>query len=154
MSRHGNYKEYLEEAKAKDGNINFDEVYEQIEKDEKEKVVKRSLDLSVAGTKKFRNGMRGLSEEAKKAKEGAENLNKTISQMPKNKRRLFLTYLGATLSNLKTKKRLKEGISRTGLSEEELNKSKGLKQFSYGENSVWAINQKNADKKAKKLNYL
>ena len=29
------------------------------------------------------------------------------------------------------------------------NKSKGLKEFFYGEISVWAINQKNADKKAK-----
>lgn len=33
----------------------------------------------------------------------------------------------------------------------EQNRSKGIKQFFYGEEYVWAINQKNADKKAKKL---
>ena len=32
------------------------------------------------------------------------------------------------------------------------NLNKGMKQFYYGEEYVWAINQKNADKKAKKLN--
>ena len=36
----------------------------------------------------------------------------------------------------------------------EKNIKKGLKEFFYDENSVWAINQKNADKKAKKLGYL
>lgn len=34
------------------------------------------------------------------------------------------------------------------------NKAKGLKEFIYGENSVWAINKKNADKKAKKNNWI
>jgi hypothetical protein len=43
---------------------------------------------------------------------------------------------------------------RFAKAEIERNKSNGLKEFFYGENSVWAINQKNADKKAKKLNYL
>ena len=34
------------------------------------------------------------------------------------------------------------------------NKAKGLKEFIYGENSVWAITKKNADKKAKKNNWI
>ena len=34
------------------------------------------------------------------------------------------------------------------------NKMKGLKEFYYGENSVWAINQKNADKKAIKAGFI
>ena len=34
------------------------------------------------------------------------------------------------------------------------NKSNGLNEFFYGENSVWAINQKNADKKAKRKGYI
>ena len=33
-------------------------------------------------------------------------------------------------------------------------KSKGMNQFFYGQNSLWAINQKNADRKAKSLNWL
>lgn len=39
-------------------------------------------------------------------------------------------------------------------SEIERNKANGLKEFFYGENSVWAINQKVADKKAKKQNLI
>lgn len=31
---------------------------------------------------------------------------------------------------------------------------KGLKEFFYGENSVFALNQKNADKKARKKGYI
>lgn len=33
-------------------------------------------------------------------------------------------------------------------------KANGLKEFFYGGNSVWAINQKNADKKARNNNWL
>lgn len=36
----------------------------------------------------------------------------------------------------------------------EQNKANGLTEFLYGENSVWALNQKTADKKAKKKGYL
>ena len=36
----------------------------------------------------------------------------------------------------------------------ERNKANGLKEFFYGENSVWAINQKNADKKARSKHWL
>ena len=34
------------------------------------------------------------------------------------------------------------------------NRMKGLKEFYYGKNSVWAINQKNADKKAIKAGFI
>lgn len=33
-------------------------------------------------------------------------------------------------------------------------RGKGVKEFWYGENVIYAINQKNADRKAKKLGYL
>jgi hypothetical protein len=36
----------------------------------------------------------------------------------------------------------------------EMNKANGLKEFFYGENSVWAINQKNADRKARSKHWL
>lgn len=36
----------------------------------------------------------------------------------------------------------------------ERNKMKGLKEFKFGENVVWAINEKNANKKAKKLGFI
>lgn len=37
--------------------------------------------------------------------------------------------------------------------ESDRNKMKGLKEFQFGDNSVLAINEKNANKKAKKLGY-
>lgn len=33
-------------------------------------------------------------------------------------------------------------------------RSKGLSLFKYGENKLWALNQKSADKKAKKLGWI
>lgn len=39
-------------------------------------------------------------------------------------------------------------------SEEELNRLKGLKEFVYGENKLWALNQKSADKKAKSRGWI
>lgn len=36
----------------------------------------------------------------------------------------------------------------------EINKANGLTEFFYGENSVWALNKRTADKKARKLNYI
>ncbi len=36
----------------------------------------------------------------------------------------------------------------------EIYKSQGLTEFFYGNNSLWALNKKNADKKAKKRNWL
>lgn len=38
--------------------------------------------------------------------------------------------------------------------ENDQHKANGLTEFFYGENSVWALNQKTADKKAKKKGYL
>jgi len=38
--------------------------------------------------------------------------------------------------------------------EEKINKSNGLTEFFYGENSLWALNQKSADKKAIKKGWI
>ena len=43
-----------------------------------------------------------------------------------------------------------ERKKRIDKAEIEINKSKGLTKFNYGSNSLWALNQKSADKKAKK----
>ncbi len=43
---------------------------------------------------------------------------------------------------------------RLSKAEIERNKANGLQNFYYGENSVWALNKKNADKKAKKNNWI
>ena len=37
------------------------------------------------------------------------------------------------------------------LTEDQKKEKSGLKKFVFGENIIWAINQKNADKKARKL---
>lgn len=47
-----------------------------------------------------------------------------------------------------------ERKARLTKAEIERKKSNGLKEFFYGENSVWAINQKNADKKARNKHWL
>ena len=36
----------------------------------------------------------------------------------------------------------------------DINRANGLTEFFYGENSVWALNKRTADKKARKLNYI
>jgi len=43
---------------------------------------------------------------------------------------------------------------RIAKAEIERNKANGLKEFFYGENNVWALNQKNADKKARSKHWL
>jgi hypothetical protein len=43
---------------------------------------------------------------------------------------------------------------RIAKAEIERAKANGLKEFFYGENSVWAINQKNADRKARSKHWL
>lgn len=43
---------------------------------------------------------------------------------------------------------------RIAKAENERAKYNGLKEFFYGENSVWAINQKNADRKARNKHWL
>jgi hypothetical protein len=47
-----------------------------------------------------------------------------------------------------------EKKQRLAKAEIERNKANGLKEFFYGENSLWALNQKSADKKARKKNWL
>ncbi len=47
-----------------------------------------------------------------------------------------------------------EKKKRLSKAEVEQNKAKGLKEFFYGENSLWALNQKSADKKARKRNWI
>ena len=56
-------------------------------------------------------------------------------------------YTPAKESDKDKKRRLKN-------MEIEVSKGRGLKEFIYGEHSVWAINQKNADRKAKKNNWI
>ena len=55
-------------------------------------------------------------------------------------------------------KRVKEDSSAssnlTKKDKEKRNKRKGLKPFIYGNKTIYAINKKNADKKAKKLKYI
>lgn len=50
----------------------------------------------------------------------------------------------------------KEAENKKRLAEAEIErkKSNGLKEFFYGENSLFALNQKSADKKARKLNWI
>jgi len=48
----------------------------------------------------------------------------------------------------------KEKEERLQNAEITIKKANGLKQYFYGENSVWAINQKNADKKARKNSWI
>jgi hypothetical protein len=38
--------------------------------------------------------------------------------------------------------------------QEEQNTAKGLTKFTYGQNSLWALNQTNADRKAKKRGWI
>ena len=47
-----------------------------------------------------------------------------------------------------------EKKQRLAKAENEIAKANGLKEFFYSENSVWAINQKNADKKARSKHWL
>ena len=47
-----------------------------------------------------------------------------------------------------------EKKQRLAKSKIERNKANGLKEFFYGENSVWSLNQKNADKKARSKHWL
>ena len=47
-----------------------------------------------------------------------------------------------------------ERKKRLAKAEIERHKANGLKEFIYGQNSVWAINQKTADNKAKKKGYI
>lgn len=47
-----------------------------------------------------------------------------------------------------------ERKARLYKAERERYKAQGLTEYFYGENSLWALNQKSADKKARKRNWL
>ena len=47
-----------------------------------------------------------------------------------------------------------EKKQRLAKAEIERNKANGLKEFFYGENSLWALNQKNDDKQARSKHWL
>ena len=65
------------------------------------------------------------------------------TEMPHRKRK----YIGSK----ETEEEYKKRIARAEI---ERAKANGLKEFFYGENRVWAINQKNADRKAKKKDWI
>ena len=84
--------------------------------------------------------------------------------IPKNKLHM-LGLLGAmammgtetahvTREHIEPKETDEERKRRLAKAEIERNKANGLKEFFYGENSVWAINQKNADRKARSRHWL
>jgi hypothetical protein len=50
----------------------------------------------------------------------------------------------------KPKPKLKSNPEPIEIDEDKLNKAKGLNKFYYGSEYVWALNQKSADKKARK----
>ena len=52
------------------------------------------------------------------------------------------------------KQRLAKAEIERNKAEIERNKANGLKEFFYGWNSLWALNQKNADKKARSKHWL
>ena len=54
----------------------------------------------------------------------------------------------------KEKEEEEERKKRIAKAEIERYKSQGLTEFFYGENSLWALNQKSADKKARKRHWL
>jgi len=54
----------------------------------------------------------------------------------------------------KPKESEEERKRRKAKAEIEIYKSHGLTEFFYGENSLWALNQKSADKKARKRNWI
>ncbi len=58
------------------------------------------------------------------------------------------------IGRLEEKEPYDNKIRRLKLAEIERNKKNGLKEFFYGENSIWALNQKSADKKARKRNWI
>lgn len=53
-----------------------------------------------------------------------------------------------------TQEELEEFEKKKKEKEIERNEKRGLKRFYYGENFVWALNEKNANKKAKRKGFL
>jgi hypothetical protein len=56
--------------------------------------------------------------------------------------------------NLEPKETDEEKKQRLAKAEIERNKANGLKEFFYPQGSFWALNEKNANRKAKKLGWL
>lgn len=132
---------------------NLDKIYQRFEQEGQEALEKHlTASVSPKERKFIREGLKRLAEESKKADEAQKELKKTVDSIPK--RSPLRADIEARLANIETKKRIAAGETKTGLSEEELNLNKGLKKFFYGENFVWARNQKNADRKAKNLKYV
>ena len=73
--------------------------------------------------------------------------------MSKSKILTFLSIMTALSEHSEPTKRIKRK-PRKQLTEDELAESKGLKKFFYGENYVWALNNKNADRKAKNFGFI
>lgn len=48
----------------------------------------------------------------------------------------------------------RESKTRSVLSEEEKMRKKGMKEFKYWDGTIWALNQKSADRKAKKKGWI
>lgn len=59
-------------------------------------------------------------------------------------------YINENLSDEERKERGKEMMKKNYKSEKEIAEGKGLKEFDYNGVKIYALNQKNADKKAKK----
>lgn len=133
----------------------LNKIFEQFEEEGQKELEKRLTSpvfMSPKNKKKIRDELKRYAEESKKAEEATKEFNKTVAAIPE--RSALRADMNARLANLETKKRLLSGETKTGLTEDELAPSKGLKKFFFGENYVWAINEKNANRKAKKLNYL
>ncbi len=61
---------------------------------------------------------------------------------------------GITPDFRKPKETDEERQARLAKAERERYKAQGLKEFFYGENSLWALNQKSADRKARQRHWL
>ena len=85
---------------------------------------------------------------------------KKNNSMQNNKVKSFLkmTLLSQLLSaeavRQPDRETLEEKNERLRRKQDEINRSRGLTLFFYGENKVWALNKKNADKKALKNKWL
>ena len=61
---------------------------------------------------------------------------------------------GTTPDYYEQKETDEERKARLAKAERERYKAQGLTEFFYGENSLWALNQKSADRKARQRHYL
>lgn len=84
--------------------------------------------------------------------------------IPKNKLHLFGMFAAMAMMGTETphgmreyrepKETEQERKKRLAKAEIERYKAQGLTEFFYGENSLWALNQKSADRKAKNRNWI